>query len=66
MLHYRLITAPPRQVDPAVRKTGLFTHVSVNLRDDVSEKRFNTHAMERNVVRIGDGGCGDDKRMESE
>ena len=49
-----------------MRKKPHFTHVWANLRGDVSGKRFSTHAMERNVVRIGDGGCGDDKRMESE
>ena len=32
---------------------------------DVSEKRFSAHTMERNVARIGEGRCGDDKRMES-
>ena len=36
-----------------------------NLRGDVSGKRFNTHAMERNVARIGNGRCGNDKGMES-
>ena len=50
---------------PAVRKTGLFTHVRANLRGNVSGKRFSTHAMERNVERIGDGRCGNDKWMES-
>ena len=49
-----------------MRKKPSFTHVRANLRGDVSGKRFNKHAMERNVVRIGDGGCGDDKKMESE
>ena len=44
-----------------MRKTGLFTHGRANLHGDVSGKRFNTHAMERNVARIGDGGCGNDK-----
>ena len=48
-----------------MRKKPRFTHVRDNLRGDVSEKRFSTHVMERNVVRIGDGWCGDDKRMES-
>ena len=43
MLHYRLITAPPRLVHPDVRETGLFTHVRGNLRGDVSGKRFSTH-----------------------
>lgn len=65
MLHYRLITAPTRLVHPDVRKTGLFTHVMANLRGDVSEKRFSTHAREGNAARIGDGGCGNDKGMES-
>ena len=60
MLHYRLITAPPRLVDSAVRKTGLFTHVRGNLRDDVSGKRFSTHVGEGNVAdvaqeRLSDG-----------
>ena len=41
------------QCGPAVRKKPRFTHVRVNLRGDVSGKRFNTHAMERNVARIG-------------
>ena len=36
-----------------------------NLRGDVSEKRFSTHAREGNAARIGDGGCGNDKGMES-
>ena len=35
------------------------------LRGDVSGKRFNTHAMERNVVRLGEGGCRNDKGMAS-
>ena len=48
-----------------MRKTGLFTHVRANLRGDVGGKRFSTHAMERNVTRIGEGRCGDDERMES-
>ena len=66
MLHYRLITdSPPRQVHPDVRKTGHFTHVRANLRGDVSRKRFSTHVGEGNVTRIGDGGCGNDKWMES-
>ena len=66
MLHYRLITdSPPRQVHPDVRKTGLFTHVRDNLRGDVSGKRFNTHATERNVARIGESQCGDAKGTES-
>ena len=49
----------------AVRKKPRFTHGRDNLRGDASGKRFNTHAMERNVARIGDGRCGDDKGMES-
>ena len=48
-----------------MRNKPRFTHVRGNLRSDVSGKRFSTHVMERNVARIGDGGCGDDKRMES-
>ena len=54
------------QCGPAVRKKSRFTHVRGNLRGDVSEKRFSTHAMERNVARIGEGQCGNDKWMESE
>ena len=37
----------------AVRKKPRFTHVGDNLRGDVSGKRFSTHAVERNVARIG-------------
>ena len=48
-----------------VRKKPRFTHVMDNLRGDVSRKRFSTHAMERNVVRIGEIQCRDDKGMES-
>ena len=48
-----------------MRKKSLFMHVRGNLRGDVSGKRFSTHAGERNVARIGDGGCGDDKGMEN-
>ena len=48
-----------------MRKKPRFTHGRANLRGDVSGKRFNTHAMERNVVRIGEGQCGDEKGMES-
>ena len=44
-----------------MRKKPRFTHVRANLRGDVSGKRFSTHVMERNVARIGDGGCGNDK-----
>ena len=54
------------QCVPAVRKKPRFTHGRDNLRGDVRGKRFSTHAMERNVARIGEGRCGDDKRMESE
>ena len=54
------------QCGPAVRKKSRFTHVRGNLRGDVSGKRFSTHAMERNVARIGEGQCGNDKWMESE
>ena len=49
----------------AVRKKPRFTHVRDNLRGDVRGKRFSTHAMERNVVRIGEIQCRDDKGMES-
>ena len=49
----------------AVRKKPRFTHGRDNLRGDVSGKRFSTHAMERNVARIGEGECGNDKGMES-
>ena len=48
-----------------MRKKPHFTHVRANLRGDVNEKRFNTHVMERNVARIGEGECGNDKVMES-
>ena len=44
-----------------MRKKPRFTHGRANLRGDVSGKRFSTHTMERNVARIGDGGCGNDK-----
>ena len=54
------------QCGPAVRKKSRFTHVRGNLRGDVSGKRFSTHAMERNVARIGEGQCGNDKGMASE
>ena len=54
------------QCGPAVRKKPHFTHGRGNLRGDVSGKRFNTHVMERNVARIGEGQCGNDKWMESE
>ena len=50
----------------AVRKKPSFTHVRDNLRGAVSGKRFSTHVMEVNVARIGDGGCGNDKGIESE
>ena len=48
-----------------MRKKPRFTHIRDNLRGDVSGKRFNTHAMERNVARIGEVRCGDNKGMES-
>ena len=48
-----------------MRKKPRFTHVRGNLRGDVSGKRFSTHAIEKNVAKIGDGGCGDDKGIES-
>ena len=44
-----------------MRKKPRFTHAMYNLRGDVSGKRFSTHAMERNVARIGEGECGNDK-----
>ena len=46
-----------------VRKKPRFTHG--NFRGVVRGKRFITHVMEVNVARIGDGGCGNDKGMES-
>ena len=49
-----------------MRKKPRFTHGRANLRGDVSEKRFSTHAVEEIVARIGDGRFGDDKGMESE
>ena len=39
-----------------MRKKPRFAHGRDNLRGDVSEKRFSTHAMERNVTRIGRAG----------
>ena len=48
-----------------MRKKPSFTHARDNLRGDVSEKRFSTHAIERNVARIGEIQCRDDKGMES-
>ena len=48
-----------------MRKKPRFTHVMANLRGDVSGKRFSTHAMERNVARIGEGRCGNNKGMAS-
>ena len=48
-----------------MRKKPRFTYVRGNLRGDVSGKRFSTHAVERNVARIGEGRCGNDKGMES-
>ena len=49
-----------------MRKKPGFTHGRDNSRGDVSGKRFSTHVMEVNVARIGDGGCGNDKGIESE
>ena len=48
-----------------MRKKPRFTHGRDNLGGDVSRKRFNTHVMERNVDRIVEGQCGNDKGMES-
>ena len=48
-----------------MRKKPHFTHVRDNLRGDANGKRFSTHAMERNVARIGEARCGDNKGMES-
>ena len=48
-----------------MRKKPRFTHGRDNLRGDVSGKRFNMHVMERNVARIGEGRCGNDKGMAS-
>ena len=48
-----------------MRKKPHFTHGRANLRGDVSGKRFSTHAMERNVVRLGEGRCRNDKGMAS-
>ena len=48
-----------------MRKKPRFTHGRVNLRGDVSGKRFSTHAVEGIVARIGEGQCGNDKGMES-
>ena len=53
------------QCSPDVRKKPHFTHARDNLRGDVSGKRFSTHAMERNVARIGEGRCGNDEGMSS-
>ena len=53
------------QCGSAVRKKPHFTHGRDNIRGEVSGKRFSAHAMERNVARIGEGQCGDDKRIES-
>ena len=47
-----------------MRKKPRFTHGRGYFHDDVSGKRFSTHAMERNVARIGEGRCGNDKGME--
>ncbi len=49
----------------AVRKKPGFTHGRDNFRGVVRGKRSITHVMEVNVARIGDGGCGNDKGMES-
>ena len=48
------------QCVPGVRKKPHFTHVRDNLRGDVSGKRFNAHATERNMAdvakeRLNDG-----------
>ena len=48
-----------------MRKKPSFTHGRDNLRGDVSGKRFSTHAVERNMARIGEGRCGNNKGMES-
>ena len=48
-----------------MRKKPRFTHVRDNLRGDVSGKRFSTHVVERNVTRIGEGRCENDKGMET-
>ena len=48
-----------------MRKKPRFTHGRANLRGDASGKRFNTHAMEGIMARIGDGRCGNDKWTES-
>ena len=48
-----------------MRKKPRFTHVRDNLRGDVSGKRFSTHVVERNVTRIGEGRCENDKVMAS-
>ena len=48
-----------------VRKKPSFTHARDNLRGDVSGKRFSTHVVERNVTRIGEGRCENDKVMAS-
>ena len=44
-----------------MRRKPRFAHGRDNLRGDVSGKRFNTHAVEGIVARIGDGGCRNDK-----
>ena len=48
-----------------MRKKPRFTHVRDNLSGDVSGKRFSTHVVERNVTRIGEGRCENDKVMAS-
>ena len=48
-----------------MRKKLHFTHGRDNLRGDVNGKRFSTHAMERNMDRIVEGQCENDKGMES-
>ena len=48
-----------------MRKKPHFTHVRGKLRDNVSGKRFITHVVERNVTRIGEGRCENDKVMAS-
>ena len=46
------------QCGPGVSKKANFTHVRGNLRGNVSEKRFNTHAVERNLETNCEGGHG--------
>lgn len=65
MLHYRLITASPDWSTLPCVKLAISRTSGPILRGDVSEKRFNTHAMERKVAgvaqeRLSDGtGCTD-------